>query len=140
PDEQAFTPDPAVPRSGRTELRKPRPAPSDLSLLSVRSSLHHPQPPLLTRTPEPPIAAQWLLFARTPCARGRPARPRYDHPMAPWDVQDDGASELLAAVYDQLRAIAQERMSAENPGHTLQATALVHEAFLRIGHNRRIPF
>jgi len=60
--------------------------------------------------------------------------------MAPWDVQDDGASELLAAVYDQLRAIAQERMSAENPGHTLQATALVHEAFLRIGHNRRIPF
>jgi len=43
-------------------------------------------------------------------------------------------------VYEQLRAIAQQRLSAENPGHTLQATALVHEAYLRIGHNRRVPF
>ena len=43
-------------------------------------------------------------------------------------------------MYDQLRAIAQERMNAENPGHTLEATALVHEAFLRIGHGRRLPF
>jgi RNA polymerase sigma factor (TIGR02999 family) len=31
-------------------------------------------------------------------------------------------------------------MSAENPGHTLQATALVHEAFLRIGRDRNVPF
>jgi RNA polymerase sigma factor (TIGR02999 family) len=50
------------------------------------------------------------------------------------------SGELLEAVYDQLRAIAQQRMSAENPGHSLQATALVHEAFLRIGHGRRVPF
>lgn len=48
--------------------------------------------------------------------------------------------ELLGAVYDQLRAIAQQRMAAEKPGHTLQATALVHEAFLRIGRDRRVPF
>jgi RNA polymerase sigma factor (TIGR02999 family) len=47
---------------------------------------------------------------------------------------------LLEAVYDQLRAIAQERMKTENAGHTLQATALVHEAFLRIGQGRRVPF
>lgn len=47
---------------------------------------------------------------------------------------------LLQAVYDQLRAIAQQRMGSENPGHTLQATALVHEAYLRIGHDRRVPF
>jgi RNA polymerase sigma factor (TIGR02999 family) len=58
----------------------------------------------------------------------------------PDHVGDQHSSELLAAVYDQLRAIAQERMSAENPGHTLQATALVHEAFLRIGHGRRVGF
>jgi RNA polymerase sigma factor (TIGR02999 family) len=50
------------------------------------------------------------------------------------------AAELLSAVYDQLRAIAEERMKAENVGHTLQATALVHEAFLRIGQGRRHPF
>lgn len=43
-------------------------------------------------------------------------------------------------MYDQLRAIAQQRMNAENAGHTLQATALVHEAFLRIGQGRRVPF
>jgi RNA polymerase sigma factor (TIGR02999 family) len=44
----------------------------------------------------------------------------------------EAASELLPVVYAQLRAIAQERMGDERPGHTLQATALVHEAYLRL--------
>ena len=39
---------------------------------------------------------------------------------------------LLEAVYVQLRKIAQQRMQDEKPGHTLQATALVHEAYLRL--------
>lgn len=39
---------------------------------------------------------------------------------------------LLEAVYDQLRKIAQQRMNDEKPGHSLQATALVHEAYLRL--------
>src|SRR5262245_52757999 len=42
------------------------------------------------------------------------------------------SAALLALVYDQLRKIAQQRMSEERPGHTLQATALVHEAYLRL--------
>jgi len=42
---------------------------------------------------------------------------------------------LLGAVYDQLRKIAQQRMKDEKPGHTLQATALVHEAYLRLVRN-----
>ncbi len=42
------------------------------------------------------------------------------------------ATELLPLVYDRLRAIARERMRQENAGHTLQATALVHEAYLRL--------
>lgn len=42
------------------------------------------------------------------------------------------ASELLPLVYDRLKAIARERMRQENAGHTLQATALVHEAYLRL--------
>lgn len=54
--------------------------------------------------------------------------------------RDGHTPELLAAVYDQLRAIAQQRMASENAGHTLQATALVHEAFLRIGQDRKLPF
>ena len=43
---------------------------------------------------------------------------------------------LLEAVYDQLRKIAQQRMQDEKPGHTLQATALVHEAYLRLVRNK----
>jgi len=44
---------------------------------------------------------------------------------------------LLAAVYDQLRKIAQQRMNDERAGHTLQATALVHEAYLRLLRDRK---
>ena len=48
--------------------------------------------------------------------------------------QGDGqaAEQLLPLVYDELRNLAAARMAAENPGHTLNATALVHEAYLRL--------
>jgi len=42
------------------------------------------------------------------------------------------AAELLPLVYDELRALAAARMAGEAPGHTLDPTALVHEAFLRL--------
>src|SRR5262245_63719768 len=42
------------------------------------------------------------------------------------------AEELLPLVYDELRRLAAARMAAEAPGQTLQATALVHEAYLRL--------
>jgi RNA polymerase sigma factor (TIGR02999 family) len=42
------------------------------------------------------------------------------------------AAELLPLVYDELRKLAAVRMAAEAPGHTLDATALVHEAYLRL--------
>src|SRR3954462_4385626 len=42
------------------------------------------------------------------------------------------AAELLPLVYDELRKLAAARMAAEAPGHTLNATALVHEAYLRL--------
>lgn len=46
-----------------------------------------------------------------------------------------GASELLPLVYEELRTLARHKLSHELPGHTLQATALVHEAYLRlVGH------
>ncbi len=50
------------------------------------------------------------------------------------------ARRLLPLVYDQLRAVAQRALAAENPGHTLEATALVHEAFLRLIGDREIPW
>ena len=46
------------------------------------------------------------------------------------------AADLLPLVYDELRALAAARMAAEAPGHTLDATALVHEAYLRLGPQR----
>jgi RNA polymerase sigma factor (TIGR02999 family) len=42
-------------------------------------------------------------------------------------------SELLAQVYAELRQLARAKMAREQAGHTLQATALVHEAWLRLG-------
>jgi RNA polymerase sigma factor (TIGR02999 family) len=42
------------------------------------------------------------------------------------------AHELLPLVYDELRVLAAQRLSHEPPGQTLQATALVHEAYLRL--------
>ena len=48
--------------------------------------------------------------------------------------QGDGqaAEQLLPLVYDELRKLAAEKMAQEKPGQTLQATALVHEAYLRL--------
>jgi RNA polymerase sigma factor (TIGR02999 family) len=46
------------------------------------------------------------------------------------DVRPGG--ELLAQVYDQLRAIARARLAGEHLGHSLQATDLVHEAYLKL--------
>jgi RNA polymerase sigma factor (TIGR02999 family) len=47
------------------------------------------------------------------------------------------AEELLPLVYEELRRLAAARMANESPGHTLQATALVHEAWLRLGGDQQ---
>jgi RNA polymerase sigma factor (TIGR02999 family) len=47
------------------------------------------------------------------------------------------ASELLPLVYEELRKLARQKMSREKPGQTLQATALVHEAWLRLGGDQQ---
>jgi RNA polymerase sigma factor (TIGR02999 family) len=52
------------------------------------------------------------------------------------DAIDDGdpqaAAQLLPLVYDELRKLAAHKLAQEKPGQTLQATALVHEAYLRL--------
>jgi RNA polymerase sigma factor (TIGR02999 family) len=45
----------------------------------------------------------------------------------------DADGQLVPVVYQELRRLAAHRMSQESPGHTLQPTALVHEAWLRLG-------
>ena len=47
--------------------------------------------------------------------------------------EEKSAERLLPLVYQELRRLAAARMAHEAPGHTLQATALVHEAWLRLG-------
>jgi RNA polymerase sigma factor (TIGR02999 family) len=46
--------------------------------------------------------------------------------------QPQAASELLPLVYDELRQLAAAKLAQEKPGQTLNATALVHEAYLRL--------
>jgi RNA polymerase sigma-70 factor, ECF subfamily len=51
------------------------------------------------------------------------------------DLQDgrpDSASQLIPLVYDELHRLAHRHMRQERPDHTLQATALVHEAYVRL--------
>ena len=45
---------------------------------------------------------------------------------------EEASSELLVRVYEELRGLALGKMAREAPGHTLQATALVHEAWMRM--------
>jgi RNA polymerase sigma factor (TIGR02999 family) len=50
------------------------------------------------------------------------------------------ADQLLPLVYDELRMLAAAKLAHEKPGQTLQATALVHEAYLRlVGKNQQQP-
>src|SRR5438067_6082824 len=46
--------------------------------------------------------------------------------------QPQAAEALLPLVYDELRKLARSKLRHEQPGHTLEATALVHEAYLRL--------
>ncbi len=48
------------------------------------------------------------------------------------------AEQLLPLVYDELHQLAAARLAQENPGQTLQATALVHEAYLRLVDGNRV--
>jgi len=48
------------------------------------------------------------------------------------DGDPSAAEQLLPLVYDELRKLAAAKMASECPGHTLQPTALVHEAYLRL--------
>ena len=49
------------------------------------------------------------------------------------------AEQLLPLIYDELRKLAAAKLSQEKPGQTLQATALVHEAYVRLVNDRDQP-
>ena len=70
------------------------------------------------------------MTARTPTAL-----------LLAWRAGEQAAlDELLPLVYDELRRIARREMRAERVGHTLQASALVHEAYIRLLDIERIEW
>lgn len=55
------------------------------------------------------------------------------------DGDPSAAGQLLPLVYEELRSLAGKMMRAGRPGHTLQPTALVHEAWLKIARSGQVP-
>ena len=58
-----------------------------------------------------------------------------------WRGGDAGALErLFALIYAEVRRIARRQLNRENPGHTLDSTALVHEVYFKLVDHTRIPW
>jgi RNA polymerase sigma factor (TIGR02999 family) len=61
--------------------------------------------------------------------------------LGDWSRGDRSAlSQLLPLVYDELRRVAKRQLRSERAGHTLQPTALVHEAYLRLIDQRHVDW
>lgn len=71
----------------------------------------------------------------------KPEEPGADSRMGKHEYDESRAvSELMPVVYDELRRLAHRYMQGERPGHSLQATALVNEAYLRLKKDKRRPW
>ena len=68
----------------------------------------------------------------SPSAPNSPGAGRSDEPVNRHSSSSDRAGEIVLAVYEELRGIASSYLQRERPNHTLQTTALVHEAYLRL--------
>ena len=55
------------------------------------------------------------------------------------DGDPQAAEQLLPLVYEELRKLAAAKMAQEKPGQTLQATVLVHEAYVRLVDTEKVP-
>src|SRR5512135_2397037 len=70
-----------------------------------------------------------------------PSPPVVTRLLLAWREGDDGALEkLVPLVYGELRRLAHARIRAEDPGRTIQTTALINEAYLRLVDARRVPW
>ena len=74
------------------------------------------------------------MYAQTRCdVQERADQPDVTQLLADWQRGDqDAFDRLVPVVYDELRRVARARLRAERDGHTLQTTALVHEAYVRL--------
>jgi RNA polymerase sigma factor (TIGR02999 family) len=61
--------------------------------------------------------------------------------LANWQAADQQTLEaLLPVAYDELRRLAHRYLRKQRPDHTLQSTALVHEAYLRLANQKNLHF
>ena len=66
-----------------------------------------------------------------------PSPPEITRLLQDWGQGDQAAfDQLLPLVYDELRRMAKRYMAREQPGHTLQTTALIHEAYLKLADQK----
>ena len=90
-----------------------------------------------------PWAGSWwtssdVVRRRVAAMAGSPSQPITKLLLA-WGAGDDAALEkLIPLVYQELRRLARRYMQGERPSHTLQTTALVNEAYLRLVDSRRV--
>lgn len=70
---------------------------------------------------------------------GSPPSDGIPDPAAP-DGAPGALDQLYALVYGELRGVAHRQLRAERPGHTLCTTALVHEVYVRLAHQREVPW
>lgn len=70
---------------------------------------------------------------------GVPRTEEFTELLLAWSSGDETALErLVPLIYEELRRLARRYLSGERSGHTLQTTALVHEAYLRLADRRRL--
>jgi RNA polymerase sigma factor (TIGR02999 family) len=87
----------------------------------------------LNRLASSPLARYHLERSMTAFSQGAAAMSDVTRILSAIEQGDAQAAEqLLPLVYDELRKLAAHKMDREAPGHTLQATALVHEAYVRL--------
>src|SRR5437773_3664242 len=70
-----------------------------------------------------------------------PARKDVTDLLIDWGKGDQEAlNKLMPLVYDELHRLASRHLRHERPGHTLQTTALVHEAYLKLMDQRKLTW
>ncbi len=76
-----------------------------------------------------------------PLSDGNAISPEITQLLSRWSDGEPGAAEeLMPTVYEELRRLARVYLRSESGDHTLQATALVHEAYLRLENQKRAPW
>ncbi len=74
-------------------------------------------------------------------AAGAVGRNDVTHLLDAWSAGDSAAlGQVMPLVIDDLRRLARSHMARQTPGHTLQPTALIHEAYLRLVGQRTLPW